>query len=209
MSSDAFVENKIVNGKQRTAMGYLSRLRRLPKRAMVAIPDAFWGAWRLNGHVYNACLAHRMKWPDIPARPAEHYGQCGEDLIVVALLEAMAARNGHPLRQQTYLEIGGNHPFATSATYLLHKKLDMVGLIIEANAELIPELLRGRSKDKIVYGAVQDQDIETVNFWISKLSEISSLDSSFVSRWGGGIAADAKAVNVPALRVNKIIKDHL
>src|SRR5215471_17897675 len=85
-------------------------LRKLSGRARAAL----WGALRLNGFVYDACLRARVRRPDIRVRPVEMYGQCGEDLIVRSLLEAKALSDGVDLRRERYLEIGGNHPFATS-----------------------------------------------------------------------------------------------
>ena len=93
----------------------------------------YWSARALNGHVYNACAWAGIKWPDIRVRPVQFYGQCGEDLIILSLLEAKALRCGIELGRQRYLEIGGNHPFATSATFLLNKRLGITGVIVEAN----------------------------------------------------------------------------
>jgi hypothetical protein len=55
-----------------------------------------------------------MPFPDIPVNAVEHYGQCSEDIIVRSLLRAIAIRKNVDLREKLYLEIGGNHPFATS-----------------------------------------------------------------------------------------------
>jgi FkbM family methyltransferase len=177
----------------------------LLRRAMAAL----WGALRLNAFVYNACLLHRVKYPDIPVRPVELYGQCGEDLIVLSLLEARALSEGIDLKRKSYLEIGGNHSFATSATYLLNKRLGMRGVIVEANANLIADLKKGRPEDIIVQGAVQTQDVDTVIFSVSKLSEISSLDSEFVRQWAAGSVGEEARVKVPALRMNSIIRNYL
>lgn len=100
--------------------------------------------WRkLKSFVYNACLWTGVEWPDIPVKLVEFYGQIGEDLIVASLLEAKAQRDNVDLRKARYLEIGGNHPFATSATFLLRTKLGMTGVIVEANPRLIRDLMKG------------------------------------------------------------------
>src|ERR1700733_14798020 len=115
----------------------------LPKgasRVARAMFSAARGVYRRNIFVYEACLGAGVRFPTIPAPAAEYYAQFSEDIIVVSLLEAKAAAAKEiDLTKQKYLEIGGNHPFATSATYLLHKRLGMNGVVVEANPELISE----------------------------------------------------------------------
>jgi FkbM family methyltransferase len=142
-------------------------------------------------------------------RPVELYGQCGEDLIVLALLEARALRDGVDLGRQHYLEIGGNHPFATSATFLLNKRLGMRGVIVEANPRLIADLEKGRPDDIIVHGAVQAGSARTVTLSVARHSEISSLDRDFVLSWADGAVGESERVEVAALRINDVIRAYL
>ena len=162
----------------------------------------------LNTSVYSRTLRHRVSWPDIAVRPVEYYGQCGEDVIVLSLLRAEAVKRGVDLNGQRYLEIGGNHPFATSPTYLLHRRAGMTGVIVEANPRLLADLRKGRPSDHILHGAVQTEDVDTVTLTISKLSEISSLDKDYVSRWAEGTVGIDSRVEVPALRMNEIVLEH-
>lgn len=166
------------------------------------------GATELNSAVYSRTLRHRVAWPNIPVRPVEYYGQCGEDIIVLSVLRAEALRRGAELSEQRYLEVGGNHPFATSPTYLLHRRLGMTGVIVEANPRLLGDLRKGRPGDQILYGAAQTDDVETVTLTISKLSELSSLDGEYVTRWAEGSVGVDSRVDVPALRMNGIVLEH-
>ncbi len=161
-----------------------------------------------NEFIYAACGSSKMSLPDIPVMAAEHYGQCAEDIIVRSLLLALGARRRVDLREMLYIEIGANHPFATSASYLLSRTLGMTGILVEANEKLLDDLKRGRPKDTILYGAVQDQDIDHVMFSISTLSEISSLDRSFVLSWDEGRTAERAWKEVPALRITDIFRNH-
>ncbi|MBV5263331.1 FkbM family methyltransferase [Pinisolibacter aquiterrae] len=162
----------------------------------------------LNDWVYAQCIREGVRFPDIPCRSYEFYGQCGEDLIVRALLEARAASRGVELKTRKYLEVGGNHPFATSATYLLGKTLGMTGVIVEANEDLLADLRKGRPKDTVVFGAVQDEDRKTVMLSKSNQSELSSLDRRFVKEWAGGSVGEKALVEVPALRIDGILAEH-
>jgi FkbM family methyltransferase len=182
-----------------------SRLERLIKSPA----NALWGALRLNSFVYNACLRERVRRPDIRVRLVELYGQCGDDIIVAAMLDAKATIRNTSLANERYLEIGGNHPFATSATYLLNRQLGMNGIIVEANPALIADLKKGRPRDVIVHAAVHDSDAGTARLSVSKLSEMSSLDRSMVLWWGDGSVGEAGLIEVPATRINRIVRDHM
>ncbi len=166
-------------------------------------------ARRINSFVYEASAAAGIAMPDIPVFFVEHFGQCAEDVIVSALLVAWARNHGRNLASATYLEIGGNHPIATSATYLLHRRHRMRGVLVEANPDLIGPLRAVRSGDLVLHGAVQTEDVEEVTLSISNLSELSSLDRSFVQGWAGGSVGERRLAQVPALRIGRIIRDHL
>jgi hypothetical protein len=162
-----------------------------------------------NRAVYRACRDLGVRFPDLPVRAVELYAQGGEDLIVQSLLEAEALRRGVDLRQERYLEIGGNHPVAGSITFLLAKQLGMSGVLVEANPDLISDLERGRPHDVVVHGAIQTDDVDTVELWVPRFSEVASLDPGFISSWGGGWAGAPKPVRVPALRSWDVVRDHL
>lgn len=163
---------------------------------------------RLNDFVYETCRALDIPYPDIPVYLTEQYGQCAEDLIVSALLQAWSRKQDFNLANATYLEIGGNHPVATSASFLLHRIYGMRGVVIEANPDLLPALKQVRDFDQIVFGAMQAEDVQTVMLSVSNLSELSSLDPSFVLNWAGGGVGERRQIEVPALRINAIIENY-
>lgn len=144
--------------------------------------------------------------PDLPIFLTEHYGQCAEDVIVVALLRALQQRSGIDLSRERYLEIGGNHPVGTSATFLLHRALGMTGVIVEANPRLIENLVKGRPDDKVIHAAVYTGDASTVQLSVSNASELSSLDRRFVLEWDQGRVGEREMVDVPAVRINTLIE---
>lgn len=159
---------------------------------------------RLNTFVYEATVAAELKAPDLPVYMEEHFSQCGEDIIIVSLIRAWCLRHNIKASTLQYCEIGGNHPIATSATYLLNKTLNMSGVIVEANPYLIDDIKRIRINDRIIHAAITDQDHEFAYLAIANTTELSSLDKNFVSNWpgtGGGIKEEIK---VPALRINEL-----
>jgi FkbM family methyltransferase len=177
-------------------------LRSAIKRAITG----WWGALNRNSFVYNASLKAGVRLPAIPVRPTEYYGQCGEDLIVAPMLEAIALKTRTDLKDLKYLEIGGNHPFATSTTYLLHKWAGMHGVIAEANPHLIADLQKGRPADTIVHSAIHDNDSETASLSLSAKDEVSSLDQDTTKRWHSIMGPSVGTLTVPAMRINSLIK---
>jgi len=184
-----------------------ARLTRLAVRTACA-------ARNRNAFVYYETVRNHVPLPDLPVACAEHYGQCGEDLIVTALIAARAATDGIDPAALKYLEIGGNHPFATSATFLLQARLGMTGVIVEANPKLIADLHKGRPRDIIVHAAVTDSDAPTAVLSVSPYSELSSLDRNFSIDWSVRGQAPPRAdqmslEEVPAIRVNTLIERYM
>ena len=162
---------------------------------------------RINGFVYEECFKQDIKAPDIPVFSKEYVGQCAEDLVVISLLRAIALRSNINLEGQRYLEIGANHPIATSATYLLHKQLGMRGVLVEANSELLSDLQKVRPLDSIRHAAIGLTDDPFINLYVSNQSELSSLDQRFVEEWRDGSVGVARVDKVPALRINKLLAE--
>ena len=164
---------------------------------------------RLNSFVYEESIAAGVALPRLPVFAMPHYGQCAEDLVADALVRAIARRTALDLGTQRYLEIGGNHPIAASATYLLHKRYGMSGVIVEANPALLDALTKVRPQDRVVHGAVQTEDVATVALSVASADELSSLDRSFVLGWPDKSVHEERLVDVPALRINDVIASYL
>jgi FkbM family methyltransferase len=162
----------------------------------------------MNVYAYEECASHNLRFPDLPVLFTEQFGQEGEDVIISAFIRALATRHKLSLQDETYLEVGGNHPIATSSTYLLAKTFGMRGVIVEANPKLVPDLERIRRGDTIIHGAVQDKDVETVALSISNANELSSVDRSFVLQWDNGKVGERGLLTVPAYRINRIMEEH-
>ena len=164
---------------------------------------------RINTHVYETAAELGVKSPDLAVLLAEQYGQCAEDLIVLGLLRGWQRRTGADPAASRYLELGANHPIATSATYLLHRRLGMHGVLVEANPALIPDLRRVRPDDVVVHAAVHPSDDPTALLSLAYASEISSLDQDFVADWQNGSVDAHTRAEVPAMRIGAVIERHL
>ncbi|WP_273727542.1 FkbM family methyltransferase [Brucella gallinifaecis] len=163
---------------------------------------------KLNSFVYEEIYTRGVSPPDIANWLSVHFGQCAEDLIVAALLRAYALNHKLDMAGLTYCELGGNHPIATSATYLLSIQYGMRGVIIEANPALIPDLEKVRVNDKVVHAAITTNDEKLVLLTISNDSELSSLDYEFVANWPGEGGGIKEQVFVPATRITRVFDEY-
>lgn len=161
-----------------------------------------------NQFVYDACRALQITEPDIEVHARPHFAQCAEDLIVVSMVRALASIEGFDPQSQRYLEIGANHPVATSATYLLQRDLGMTGVLVEANPALVDTLRRVRTQDDVVNAAIAVTDDREIDFYCSNQSELSSLSRRFVEEWRAGTVGLQRVVKVPAMRINALLEQH-
>lgn len=161
-----------------------------------------------NGFVYEACERLGVRLPDIDALSQPYYGQCAEDLIVVALLRALSERTGVELSSMRYLEVGANHPVSTSATYLAHVSLGMTGVLVEANEALIADLKKVRTQDIILNVAVSHKEAEHVDLHVSNQDEVSSLKRDFVKGRADDTVGISEVIKVPARRIDSIMEEY-
>lgn len=163
---------------------------------------------KLNSFVYEEIYTLKVRPPDIANWLSVHFGQCGEDLIVASLLRAYAARRNLTMADLKYCEIGGNHPIATSSTYLLNILHGMTGVIVEANPELISDLEKVRLHDTIINAAVSTSDEKLVLLTVSNDSELSSLSHEFVANWPHGGGGVREQIYVPSKRITSLLDEH-
>lgn len=156
---------------------------------------------KLNPFVYETISAHGMPKPDIPVKLYPTYSQCYEDIIIDSILQAHKRLYGN--QDFVFVEIGANHPVATSSSYLFRVKYQMPTILVEANPKLISALEQFRAGDVVINRAVVDNDQTEIDFFISKNNETSSLDSDFVNIRTPGIV---EKITVPTIRINQILE---
>ena len=163
-----------------------------------------------NINVESECDRLTLSLPDIPVPNVPYFGQCAEDITILALLRALARNEGLDLTKQRYLEIGANHPVATSSTYLLNKVLGMKGVLVEANPDLVKICEYSRPSDIVVQTAVVPNDQKTAILHVGNLSELSSISSKFVNakQWRRIGYEVTKKLKVPALTINELFEKY-
>lgn len=163
-----------------------------------------------NPFVYNSTINADIRSATIPSILPEQYSQCGEDLIVLSLLEAAISNRLLPdLNACVVVEVGANHAFAGNNSYLLSQRLGLRSILVEANPALIEELVRARPNDQVIHAAIIDGDEKQVELCVAPSHELSSLSSEFVATWHDGVMGPGKMVRVPAMRLNECLALHV
>ncbi|MQB06220.1 glycosyltransferase [Agrobacterium tumefaciens] len=157
--------------------------------------------------MYDEVKMFGLSVPDIEVLAQRYYSQCAEDLIVVSILKALSIRGRFDLSIERYLEIGANHPIATSATYLLSLELGMSGVLVEANPALIADLKKVRKQDIVLNKAIIVGDSESAELFVSNQNELSSLSRRFVEDWQDGAIGVKEVVTVQASRMNDVLEE--
>jgi len=162
-----------------------------------------------NPFVYEKTFFADICCPSIPSLLQEHYSQCGEDLIIVSFINGLlSVGRKFDFANTICVEIGANHGFAGSNTYLLGQQFGIRSLLVEANPDLIDDLKKARPGDMIVNAAVVSDDVDYVEINISNHHELSSLDREFVESWHEGKVGLNKVSTVPAIRINKLFNKY-
>jgi FkbM family methyltransferase len=157
----------------------------------------------INPFVYQRLLEGDMPNSTIPGWLCESYAQAYEDVIIDSLIRAYGRKVNRSI-SMSYVEIGANHPVCTNSSYLWQRKYGITGILVEANPKLIPALQKYRPNDRIINAAATDQEIDSVEFYISPDNEISSLDERFVNAWKN-LGVQEK-ITVPTVRVNALLE---
>ena len=132
------------------------------------------------------------------------YSQSGEDAIVGYILNYLNI----PFDKMTYLDLGANHAKELSNSYFFYEQGAM-GVLVEANPELINELKRERSRDIIVNKAIAlDNNQKSVDFYSLSgdgLSTISYESAMETCRTNPEIFIKEK-YTIPAITIENILE---
>lgn len=157
-----------------------------------------------NPFVYKL-LSNKNNFPDIDVFIPPQYSQRGEDLIVEAIINAIFLDDPRRAGKIRYLEIGANHPIASSSTFLFYSK-GARGVLVEANPNLIPQLAGIRRDDVVINAAVVASELTSATLYISNKSELSSTRRDFISSFPGATVIDE--ISVPTIHIGDLIKDY-
>jgi len=130
------------------------------------------------------------------------YSQFGEDILVKSALESLGVYD------PTYLDIGANHPFYLSNTYLFYSA-GCRGVLVEPNIVLCENLKKKRKKDICLNFGIGVSDDAEADFYIMDADVLSTFSKSEAeSVEAQGTYCIDKIVSVPLVNVNSIIDEY-
>jgi len=149
----------------------------------------------IRKHISNL-VAHPKKFE------VQSYSQSGEDILIKSALDSLGIF--HP----TYLDIGANHPYYLSNTYLFYSA-GCSGVLIEPNTALCKNLKRKRKRDVCINSGIGINDKLKADFYIMSADVLSTFSKEEAkSIESQGTYKIDKVVSVPLVNINTIIKNN-
>ena len=165
----------------------------------------------INPFVYDYIVHYGVPNPTIPAWVHETYSQGYEDVVICGELTAYQLRKNVQLDHNnlTYIEVGANHPIATSSTFLISKEFNVGGILVEPNPKLAEQLRTYRVNDNIIEAAVTVGEEKEIDFYLCSDNEISSVDKQFVEKWSGisnNFPGIQEKITVKTVNINELLE---
>ncbi|NTF06313.1 FkbM family methyltransferase [Agrobacterium rubi] len=163
-----------------------------------------------NPFITNECNNFSINPAPIVTNIYETYGQCNEDIIIESVLRAQMRRSGRQMESIRYIEIGANHPFQTSSTYLLYKLYGATGVLVEPIPALAETLAKARPNDTIANCAVTVSHEPSIEFHVHEKSELSSVSTDHISIFQqfGGTEKIVDTISCKNMHINDFMKTY-
>lgn len=128
----------------------------------------------------------------------QSYSQYGEDRIIEFIFQAIIKR-----KLNFYLDIGSNHPYKLSNTFLFYSKYGANGICIEANSHLAQYHSELRERDKVLNMCVVSEDkynnnSEDIDFYILDKDGLSSFRYEDIKKYTD--VGNAKLINIAKVK---------
>lgn len=161
-----------------------------------------------NPFITKECQSFEVNPAPLPTNIYETYAQCNEDLIIEAVLRTQIMRAGRSMDSIRYIEIGANHPFQTSSTYLLHKIYNATGVLVEPIPALAQTLQKARPRDTVVNCAVSVSTDKSVSLHVHEKNELSSVSADHIALFKGlgGMESVVETIECQNMHINDFMR---
>ena len=130
------------------------------------------------------------------------FSQCGEDLIVAHLMEALQ------IPKPTYLDIGAHHPSRLNNTYLYYLK-GSKGVCVEPDPDLFAKLKAKRKRDICLNIGIGFEQRENADFYVMSSNSLSTFSKEEAQRYEDyGQQRVLRVVKTPLESINAVIKQY-
>lgn len=130
------------------------------------------------------------------------FSQCGEDLIVAHLMEALQ------ITKPTYLDVGAHHPSRLNNTYLFYLKGSR-GVCVEPSPELFAELKARRKRDICLNTGIGFDQRENADFYVMSSNSLSTFSKEEAQRYESyGQQRVLRVIKTPLESINAVINQY-
>ena len=131
------------------------------------------------------------------------YSQCGEDIIVDFIREALK------INTFSYLDIGANDPITINNTYLFYRK-GFKGVCVEPDPILYDRLRRVRKGDVCLNAGIGTKAEKEADFYMMTVSTLNTFSKAEAERYQSyGNYKIEKTMKVPLISINGVIDQYL
>jgi len=168
----------------------------------------------LKKKIYNSDYIKRQfnKYnPPLPEPPKGPFSQFGEDLILKFVFKILKKKN--LIQDITYLDIGGNYPYAISNTYFLYQN-GCKGVVIEPNPVLYEEFKKARPNDIVlnvgIHFTQNEEKIMPFYMFNHEANGASTFDKKQADSYLkiSDVAKNYETIQVEVANINTIIKEY-
>lgn len=125
---------------------------------------------------------------------AEHY----EDIVVDIIREKLKI----PYEEFNYIDAGVNDPIINNNTYYFYER-GARGVLVEANPDVITTINEARPSDIILNRAIFEESEDTISFYISKASQLSSVFNQFHTM---SETLLQREISIETIKINDVLK---
>lgn len=131
------------------------------------------------------------------------YSQCGEDLIIVPIFDALG------IQRPSYIDIGAHDPVYLSNTYLLYLKGSQ-GVCIEPNPKLFNNIRRKRTRDSCLNMGVGITSTKEAPFYCMSSSTLSTFSKEDAERMASyGNEKIEEVITIPLISFDEVVTKYL
>lgn len=131
-----------------------------------------------------------------------NFSQCGQDLIVTYLMEALQ------ISKPTYLDVGAHHPSRLNNTYLFYIKGSR-GVCVEPDPKLFAELNNKRKEDICLRIGIGFDERRNADFYVMSSNSLSTFSKEEAQRYESyGRQRVLRVINTPLESINAVIKQY-
>ncbi|MBK7853851.1 MAG: FkbM family methyltransferase [Bacteroidetes bacterium] len=133
------------------------------------------------------------------------YSQCGEDMMIDFILEALFIKN------PTYLDVGCNDPLYLNNTYFFYKYKNGKGILVEPNPHLVNKIKSKRQNDFLLNAGIGLGEVTEANYYMMDWHEFNTFSETVAKETQEHYKGQnnlKQVIKVKLITINEILETH-